>query len=176
MKRVKVNTAAPPVDATSVITVHRMYTVALGNHVVVRFTSRREALAFQAEATRFATGCVQELNLLLADTYLSYRLAWPILSHKVNLGRILRDAEEALDGAVLPRSTQNAVYLQWRAMDRCCASLRAIAIHLLELYVMKTYAVPRVQMEVLLRRCNELSEALRSYGTEHKEATGHIRI
>lgn len=169
MKRVKVNSTMPPADRHSVFTTERLYTVALGNHVVVRFSSERDALAFQATTSRWLSDVMMELNILLADAYSAYRLAWPLLPAKEEYSKLFRDAEESLDRATMDKMGPNAVFLHWKALQRCVGDLRQLAIGLEKLYVQKTYAVPRAQMNVLIKRCNALAEALRQHGTDEVE-------
>lgn len=173
MKRVKVQTAAPPVDRQSILSSERLYTVALGNHVVVRFTSQREALAFQAEATRFVTDAMMELNILLGEVYVSYRMAWPYLSSKEKYYALFQTGEQALERATLEAETPNAVFLRWNSLSNCADALRSLTIKLHDLYAKKTYAVPRAQMSLMLDRINRLADALRHYGTDVDRAKSH---
>lgn len=174
MKRVKVHTAAPPADPNSVLTSERLYTVALGNHVVVQFRSRRHALAFQAEASRFLTDAMLQANIMLADAYHSTRLAWPLLNAKDHsLTDAVRMAEDALDRAASERTSQNQVYMSWKALAMAIAQVRHVALELQALYARRTWAVPRMQAAMLVQRCNCLADALAHYGTDVQRAAGH---
>lgn len=108
-----------------------------------------------------------ETNLLLADAFVAYRAAWPYLDDKsAATWSQIKEAAEALDRASLQRFTPNAAYIQWKALRLCLSELRSMAIDLERLYVSKTYRVPRHQMHILLRRCNELLDRLANYGQE----------
>ena len=167
MKRSKVDGLEPPIDPGSAVKLMQYYTVNLGNHVAVYFTSERQALAFQAEATRWITDVVHESNLLLADAYQAYRLAWPLLSHGDHrLRDLFRQAEDALDVATNDRRGGNMTYWRWDNVRTALRCLRDMALQLHALYTQRTHAVPKLQMAVMLRRCNELAEAVRNYGSD----------
>lgn len=174
MKRSKVNGLKEPIDPGSAVKLMQYYTVNLGNHVAVYFTSERHALAFQAEATRWITDVVHECNLLLADAYHAYRLAWPLLANGDHqLRDLFRQAEDALDVATNERNGPNMTFWRWDNVRTALRCLRDMALQLHALYTQRTHAVPRLQMAVLLRRCNELAEQVRNYGTEVPTSVAH---
>jgi hypothetical protein len=170
MKRVKVDTVAPPANPDGAMTEQRLYTVSLGNHVVVHFASKRQALAFQADATRFLTDTLMSANLLLADAFTAYRLAWPYFTaNDTTLQVHVRDAEHALDRAART-SGQNAVFFRWRSLHDALASIRTMAIALEAMYAQKSHGVAKHQATVIVARCNQLSDALKHYGEDRDTA------
>ena len=174
MKRVKVSTVAAPIDPGSVLTAERLYTVTLGNHVVVRFASERHALAFQADTTRYLSDVLAQVNLMLMDAYAAYRMAWPYFKPgDTKVSRSMRIAEEALDRAALGSETQNAVFFQWKALNEALSQVRTVAMTLEHMYRAKRIGVQRTQMAVMLRRVTELTDALKQYGTDVDTSKGY---
>lgn len=178
MKRVKVSTVAPPVSATSVMTAERLYTVTLGNHRVVRFTSERHALAFQADATRYLTDTMMSANLLLADAFVAYRYAWPYLDRTAtgpkadaSCAELVSMAERALDLASNDSASPNAVYFKWKHLGEALGAIRGMALRLEVMYLAKSQGVQRHAMQVLARRATELADALKHYGSDVDTAT-----
>lgn len=174
MKHVKVSTIAPPADPCSVLTAERLYSVTLGNHVVVRFASERHALAFQADASRFLSAMLQEANLLLIDAYTAYRLAWPYLTAKhANVGTELRTAEHQLDRAAKGSTGPNAVFFAWKALGDALSGMRSMALALELVYRDKTIAVQRLQMQLLVKRVNAMHDRLKFFGTDVDTSKGY---
>lgn len=166
MKRVKVDTAAPPSDPNGVITSRRMYTVNLGNSRVLHFPSKRQALAYQADATRFLTDTMLSANLLLAEAFTAYRMAWPYFSaNDTTLAQMVRAAEDGLDRAARVNGP-NAVYFRWRSLAIALDNVWQIANELVKLYAAKSHAVPKHQAITLATRSRELAEELKQYGKE----------
>jgi hypothetical protein len=166
MKRVKVDTAAAPLEPDGPVLERRMYTVTLGNHRQLHFASKRQALAFQADATRYLTDTLMTGNLLLAEAFTAYRMAWPYFSaNDTTLMRQVRDAEDALDRAARVNSP-NAVYFRWRALGTALDSIWHMANELVKVYSEKSQAVPKHQAAVLATRCRELAEELKQYGSD----------
>jgi len=156
-------------DPDSAITERTMYTVHLGNHRQLFFSSNRHALAFQAEAARYASDVLMSANLLLAEAFTAYRMAWPYFPPGDNLQHHVRDAETSLDMAAKVGGV-NAVYFQWRNMTAALKSIHTMAIALVKVYMDKSHAVPRHQCQVLAERAGELITALQVYGADHDAA------
>jgi hypothetical protein len=174
MKRIRIDTAAPPQDANGPITERRLYTVNLGNGVKLYFTSERNALAFQAEAARYATDVLMSANLLLSEAFTAYRMAWPYFAPGDLLQQHVRDAEQALDRAAQVNGP-NAVYFRWRSMATALASIRTMGLELVKVYVVKSHAVPRHQAQLLAERAGALIQELQTYGAGHDAAVSTSR-
>lgn len=153
-----------------------MYQVALGNHRVLYFASTRHALQCQADASRFLSDQVAEVNLLLCDAFVAYRMAWPYLGGAGTAKAIqeadqraaacVRDAELALGRAVADAQGPNAVFHQWRAIERAAIAVRDVATTLEGFYVTKTMGAQRVQLAILARRADAVVKALAEYGAD----------
>jgi hypothetical protein len=172
MKRLKVDTARAPAEPESPIVERTMYQVPLGNHVVLNFSSKRQALAWQAEATRQLTDMLMSCNLMLAEAFTAYRMAWPYFGPGDGLQRHVRDAEAAMDKATNVNGP-NAIYMRWRAMDDALANIRAMALALAKMYADKSHAVPRHQCQVLAERCSDMRTALQQFGTDADRSKGY---
>lgn len=170
MKRLKVDTLQPPADPGSAVTSERMYTVHLGHGGLLRFSSRRHALAAQAEASRQLTELMFTANLMLTEAFGLYRLAWPYLPAGDAHGRWLRDGWDQLERAATVNGP-NAVVFRWRSIDAALSAIRSVAMGLVKLYVGKTHAVPKHQAEQLATRCGQLLQQLRTYGMDLDTAT-----
>lgn len=176
MKRAKVSTLAPPANPQSAITAETLYTVSLGNSVVVRFRSHRHAKAFQAEATRWLSAQMMSANLLLIEAFAAYRMAWPYLpaaAQSEALGDLVLEAHRSLDHTALESAVADAVFRRWKALNNALNAIRELAICLRNLYRERTEGVQRHQMEVMLERCNAMIQALRDYGTEVDVSHSH---
>lgn len=179
MKRAKVAPVDAPVDRSSPLIVEQLYSVTLGNGVTVRFTSSRDALAFQAEAGRFLTDAMMSANLLLSEVYTAYRLAWPYLpAHTavggvVSCGALVDDAERMLDRVATDTDGATAIALKWKQLATALDAIRALALRLEQLYQSKTQGVQRHQMAVLVRRCNALNDEVRYYGQDKDTQHSH---
>lgn len=169
MKRVRIDTAAPPQDPDGDLTERTMYTVQLGNGVRLYFSSQRNALAFQAEASRYATELMLSVNLLLSEAFVAYRMAWPYFPPGDGLQGYVRDAEAALDRAAKVNGP-NAVYFRWQALSAALGSIRFMALELVKVYMVKSHAVPRHQAQLLAERAGLLVNELATYGTDHDAA------
>jgi len=176
MKSVKVRYVDRPRDPASAITVERLYTVQLGNSVMVRFSSRRNAEAFRAQATEFVTQVMHEANLLLAEAYTAYRMAWPLFSSPKHeaMAVLVRDAEAGLDFAGNDRGGPDAIMHQWRRLAGALDHIREFAMSVERLYAKnRSHPMARMQADVLARRCAELLGALRAYGTDVEASAGY---
>lgn len=172
MKRLKVDTARAPADPDSAIVQRTQYEVVLGNHVVVRFSSKRQALAWQAEATRQLTDLLMSCNLMLAEVFTAYRMAWPYFDAGDTLQHHVRDAEASLDKAAKVNGP-NAIFHRWRGLNDALDSMRTMALELVKVYVAKSHAVPRHQCQVLAERCTELRTLLQHFGTDVDRSKGY---
>lgn len=173
MKRSEVVGFQLPEDPESVIKANTLYSVALGNGVVVRFPSKRQALAFQAEATRMLTGAMMTANLLLAEAFSAYRMAWPYFAASESSLQVhVRDAEEALDRSCRTYGP-NGSHFRWRSVNASINSVRTLAIALAAMYAAKGHAVPKHQAELIIEKCNTMLQELKHYGTEAKGASGY---
>lgn len=175
MKRAEVKTLAPPLDAHSPITSDRFYTVSLGNGVRVQFSSKRRAMAYQAESTRWLSERMLWANLMLGEVYMAFRIAWPMMTEAKKCIEHLHSAEEALEYLASNKGTPNATHFRWKSLGTATHGIREAALELHRLYTTKTYAVPRVQMEVVIEKCNSLNRELKTYGTDVDSAAGHLR-
>lgn len=172
MKRVKVDSLQPPADPHSAIVARTLYEVPLGNHVVVRFSSKRQALAWQADATRQLTDMLLSCNLMLVEAFTAYRMAWPYFDAGDALQPLVRDAEAALERAAKVGGP-NAIFHRWRALSEALRCMRQMAMELVKVYMVKSHAVPRHQCQVLAERCGELLTALDHFGTDVDSAKGY---
>lgn len=176
MKRLKVETMAPPVDPAGAVSVQRLYTVGLGNSVVVRFSSERQALAFQAEAGRWLTDQLFTANTMLVDAFTAYRMAWPVLpasEHKrVHIGTAVQSAVAALDRCARDSSLPDAVFRRWKALADAMHELRTVAMALRDWFVHRSDGVNRQRMELLMRRCSAMLDELKHYGTDVDTSKG----
>lgn len=172
MKRLKVDTLLPPADPQSPIVERTMYQVPLGNHVVLHFSSRRQAMAWQAEATRQLTDLMMSCNLMLAEVFTAYRLAWPYFPPGDTLVQHVRAAEEALDRAAKVNGP-NAIFHRWRGLNDALHAMRTMAMELVKVYTAKSHAVPRHQCQVLAERCGQLVSTLQQFGTDADRSKGY---
>lgn len=172
MKRIRVDNLQPPADPESPITARQMYEVVLGNHVVVRFASKRQALAYQAEATRELTGLLMSCNLMLLEAFTQYRMAWPYFTDGDGLGHLVREAEDQMDRAARVNGP-NAVFFRWRGMDAALVAIRSMALLLAKVWADKSHGVARHQAQQLAERCTELRQQLQHYGTDVDTSKGH---
>ena len=162
--------------AGSVYTVHRAYSVHLGNKRTLRFASKREANACRAEVARFLNELVQELNTLHAEAYGAFRLAWPALMHHGSPARVsaeqqmqmhLRSSAEALDRAGR-RTGQgtNDMHFMWLHLGNCAAATGDAFGEIEQWYRYKTQGVLRHQAAIGRKRCELVLERLRDHGAK----------
>lgn len=185
MKRVTVRAVLPPNDPKSPLTERRMWTVVLGNHHRVHFTSERDALQFQADTSRMLTSAMHECNMLLVDGFAAYRAAWPLFAldgsdvHNMRpvagaCAQHVRDAELFLDRAPL-HNGPNAVFMTWKDLHAALLAVQRMADGLVRIYRSRTNGVERMRMEVLARRCAELQQRMKEHGTNAPRADGFTR-
>ncbi|MFT3885581.1 MAG: hypothetical protein QM724_09160 [Flavobacteriales bacterium] len=157
----------------------------LGNHKRVLFRSRRHARAFQADAERFLNECLFEVNALLIDAFSELRNAWFLFRNHNRINARLKqiddttrthiqDAWRSMDLAVDQVFGANGVFMAWKHVASATASLQALALLLRDFHVARNRAVERARMELLIRRCNTIAEALRHYGNDVDTAVRSI--
>lgn len=175
MKSVKLNTLQAPANPAGAVTADRLYSVSLGNSVVVRFSSRRVAAAFQAEASRWLKDQLMTANLMLIEAFTAYRMAWMVLPEGAKVPHF--DAMLASAGALLERCGKDshvpdAVYRRWKALRDAIGELRAVALGLRDFHGTRSDAVAWHQLDLLARRCGAMVDELRNYGTDVDSSKG----
>lgn len=93
MKTVKITGFLEP-DRQSVYTASQLYRVNLGNGIDKRFGTKKEALKFLAEVSRFLTYKLHECNELYVACFSMYRRAWFYFDHNKPRGRSVGDLRE----------------------------------------------------------------------------------
>jgi hypothetical protein len=168
---VKVRSMAPPAEPDGPITARRMYTVHLGNGRVQHFTSERNALAFQADASRFITDQMHEVNLLLADCFAAYRTAWPMLHGKDHLPTAaacrlhLQTATDLLDRSVTHTSGPNGYAFAWRFVGGAAAELGKMCQVLQLKFAARSWYVEVRRLRSLHHRANMVADDLQAFGS-----------
>lgn len=185
MKRISIAPVRPPLDRTSPITRDHHYTVILGNHAAVQFTSDRHAKAFAAQVERMLNDQLFLVNLLLSEAYLAYRLAWPLLCDRSRItgkrfgeaDRVirghLRDAETALDRTITHTGGENGPFRAWQFVNAGAVAVSSIAVQLASLYREKSDGVDRARMDLLRHRADAVVAMLQTYGRDVDTATGY---
>lgn len=169
MKALQPAAILPPLDASSPVEVHQLYRVCIGNGAVCYFSSTRHAAQFAAALNTVANTALLECNVLLADVYPAWRLAWPYLDdpeRDVAASMAITDATKAMDRALKRRGGTDFVFHSWKDLQLAVAALRDLILLLRNLYQAKGHGVDRFRMELHLDRANALRERLRQYGSQ----------
>lgn len=171
MKRLKVSSIEPPVDRAAALTVQRTYTVHLGNGRLLHFPSERRALAFQADASRFLTDQLHELNMLLVDCFAVYRAAWPMLTGKAHQATAA-SCRQALEAAVdlLDRTRDhtggpNGYVLAWRFLGGVAGELVKLCQLLAGKFAARSWYVEVRRLRSLQHRLHQVQAALQAFGS-----------
>lgn len=171
MKQVKVRSIEPPADPAGPITARRMYTVHLGNGRLCHFPSERQALAFQAEASRFITDQLHELNLLLSDCFMAYRTAWPMLTGKAHQAAAsacrqhLATAVDLLDRCRDHTGGPNGYVFAWRFLSGASAELGGMCQVLQGKFAARSWYVEVRRLRSLHHRANVVAADLQAFGS-----------
>lgn len=180
MKRIELAPVRPPVDPASPILAEHLYTVILGNHWRAHFTSDRHAQAFAADAERMLNDQLGICNLLLADAFTAYRMAWPMFLHNRrgsgHADRLRRSdaaarsfvlsAWDAMDKAITHTGGENGPFRAWRFVAQAADAIRSLGLELASLYRLRSDGVDRFRMDVMVSRANAVLETLRNYGSD----------
>jgi len=169
MKRLSPATVLPPVDPSSPVTEHTLYRVAVGNGAIAYFTSTRNADQFAAALNETLNACLLSCNVLLAEVYPTWRLAWPYLDDPKRHAAAqlaITEAVTYMDRALQRRGGTDYVFYAWRDVTTAVAAVRDLVLQLRDLYATKGHGVDRFRMELFLQRANELHYKLKHYGSK----------
>lgn len=167
----------PPVNPASPVMAEQLYTVVLGNHWRVHFTSDRHAQAFAAEAQRMLNDQLFAVNVLLCEAFEAYRMAWPCFAHERGQDKALRDADaragehvrsawDLLDKAITHTSGENGPFRAWQYVSGAAGHVRSVALELADLYRRRSDGVQRMRMDLLVQQANAVLELLKDYGSD----------
>lgn len=166
----------PPVNPASPVVQEQLYTVILGNHWRVHFTSDRHAQAFAAEAQRMLNAQLFTVNVLLCEAFTAYRMAWPCFAHERGPDKALRDADaragehvraawDLIDKAITHTGGENGPFRAWQFVSGAAGHVRSLGLELADLYRRRCDGVQRMRMDLLVQQANAVLEQLSGYGT-----------
>jgi len=175
MKQIQNIPEVEPANPDSPYTRHSLYQVHLGNGRTILFRSRRDALGFTADTTRWLNDVMLEANTLYAEAHMDYRMAWPLLGdvaspNMLELGPQLREHLEQcawhLDHCTARGRRKDGLYQGWRhirlALGRCAIAFGGME----ELYRYKTQGVLRWRMAMRKRQADEALKRMADYALE----------
>lgn len=168
MKRVHVLPNVEPMSPGSPVLHHRRYQVHLGNHRFVSFTTRRDALAYHADTTRWLNTLLLEANTLLAEAMMDHRLLWPLLDGgetELKLRELLDQCVWQLDKAAAKGRRVDALFHGWRHIRGSLERIAAAYGVMERFYRGKTQGVLRWRMAMRRHQCEAAMERMDNYGT-----------
>jgi hypothetical protein len=173
MKRIHHTPDIGPRNEASPYRAHKLYEVHLGNGRILQFRSRRLALAYIADLTRWLNELVLECNSLLGDAMQDYRAAWPMLSEAQDQAERVRDitirelqaqAVHHLDKATTRMLGTSAFYHAWQHVRRALGAVASSYENLEFFYRYKTQGVPRWRCALRRRQCLEAIKRMDEMG------------
>lgn len=167
MKAILFQAVTEPRDPSSPVIEHTLYSVLLGNGHRAYFTSARHADQFNADAVRFLNRMLFRANLLLADAYPAWRMAWYYLDSQPTGDRsamlAMGEAQEAMDRAIRKRGGSDYIHFAWKDVTLATKSMRSALLVLVDLYRTKGHGVERARLDLLLEQANAMLEQLTTW-------------
>lgn len=167
MKAIDFDAVTPPRDPASAVLEHQLYSVLLGNGIRAYFTSSRHADQFNADAVRFLNGALFRTNLLLADCFPAWRLAWYYMDRQPDGDRnamlAMAEAQQAMDRAIRRRGGADYIHFAWKDVQHASSYVRDALLILVDLYRTKGHGVERARLELWLSQATGLLDELRTW-------------
>lgn len=180
MKSVTINAVVPPADPTSPISEHRLYSVLLGNGNRCYFSCDRHASQFSAATREVLNDCLFAGNLVLAEVYRDWRMAWlyfdPNSKPGHEAGRCIKEAEAAFDRAMKPRGGADNIHYAWKDLTAGLGHLRQCLLVLIALYRNKGHGVDRKRLERVLAQLIPHIDQLATWGSTIADAPNAVAI
>lgn len=180
MKSVLINAVVPPADPASPISEHRLYSVLLGNGNRCYFSCDRHASQFNSATTEVLNDCLFAGNMVLAEVYRDWRLAWlyydPRSKPGQEAGRSIKEAEAALDKATKPRGGTDNIHYAWKDLTAALGHLRECLLVLIALYRNKGHGVDRKRLERVLAQLIPHIDQLATWGSTLSDAPNAVAI